>query len=219
MAVSGLALFAFLLVHLGGNLTLFASDGGRLFNSYAHHLESVGPLLVAAELGLIALCLLHAVAGVSVALGKRRARETDYAVYASKGGPSHQTLSSRYMIVTGLVLLAFIPLHVWMFKYNYGHGHPTVLHNGQAIKNLYATVQAEFQKPLVVWGYVAAMLLLGFHLRHAFWSALQSLGAMSPRLSPLIYAAGLVLAVLVAGGFLLLPVYIHIACPLAGGAP
>jgi succinate dehydrogenase / fumarate reductase cytochrome b subunit len=59
MALSGIALMLFLIVHLGGNLTLFACDGGALFNTYAHHLESLGPLLYVAEAGLLAIFLLH----------------------------------------------------------------------------------------------------------------------------------------------------------------
>jgi succinate dehydrogenase / fumarate reductase cytochrome b subunit len=219
-ALSGIALMLFLVVHLGGNLTLFAGDGGRLFNTYAHHLESLGPLLYAAEAGLLAIFLFHAVSGIQVQLDKWKARPAGYAVSATKGGPSRQTIASRSMIVTGLVLLVFVPLHVWMFKFNGGQPHGMVELHGKSVKNLYASVAAAFESPVIAYGYVAVMALLGFHLRHGFWSALQSLGAMSPRLSPAIYAVGLLFAVAMAGGFLALPLWIHLgACCGAGGAP
>jgi len=208
MAVTGIALMLFLIVHLGGNLTLFAADGGKLFNSYAHHLESVGPLLLVAEAGLLAIFLFHVFSAFSVYFEKRRARPDRYAVVDSKGGPSKQTLASRSMIVTGILLLAFIPLHVWMFKFNQGRGFTTQDLHGQAVKDLYLVVLYAFKDPAKAWTYAVIMFLLGFHLRHGFWSSLQSLGAMSPKLSPAIYTIGLVFAVLMAGGFLVLPLYL-----------
>jgi succinate dehydrogenase / fumarate reductase cytochrome b subunit len=207
-AASGLALFLFLIVHLIGNLTIFAGNGGALFNTYAHHLESLGPLLWAMEIGLVALFVGHAVMGIKVYLTKLAARPQAYAVSATKGGPSRMTVASKYMILTGVVLAVFIPLHVIMFKYNWGHGHEMTEVHGRQVKDLYATVVAAFKNPAITWSYVAVMVFLGFHLRHAFWSALQSLGAMSPRCSGPIYAAGLVFAILLAGGFIALPIWI-----------
>lgn len=208
MAVSGIALMLFLVAHLGGNLTLFACDGGALFNSYAHHLESLGPLLYVAEAGLLAIFLLHVVSAFGVYAGKLRARPDAYAVEDSKGGPSRKTLASRSMIVTGVLLLAFVPLHVWMFKFNQGRGFTTVDLHGQPVKDLYLVVLYAFKEPAKAWAYAGIMFLLGFHLRHGFWSSLQSLGAMSPRLSPVFYGAGLLFALLMAGGFVALPLYL-----------
>lgn len=208
MAVTGIALMLFLVVHLGGNLTLFACDGGRLFNAYAHHLESLGPLLVVAEAGLLAIFLFHVVSAFTVYVEKVRARPDGYAVVDTKGGPSRKTLASRSMIVTGVLLLLFIPLHVWMFKFNQGRGFTVMDVHGKDVKDLYLVVLYAFKEPAKAWSYAVVMFLLGFHLRHGFWSSLQSLGAMSPRLSPAIYSLGLVFALLMAGGFLVLPLYL-----------
>lgn len=215
--LSGLMLIGFVCVHLAGNLTLLARDGGKLFNSYAHHLESLGPLLYAMEIGLIAVFLLHIGSAISVRLSQKEARPTPYAVAASKGGPSKQSLSSRSMLITGLLLAGFVVLHVKMFKY--GPVYETTLKDGTVVRDLYKLVVEEFSKPVVTWIYVAIMLMLGLHLRHGFWSALQSLGALKPKCSCCVYAAGLVFAILLAGGFLLLPLY-FLYCPAAtGGAP
>jgi len=80
--------------------------------------------------------------------------------------------------------------------------------HGKEMKDLYLVVLYAFKDPAKAWAYAIVMFLLGFHLRHGFWSSLQSLGAMSPKLSPLVYCAGLVFAVLMASGFLALPLYL-----------
>jgi succinate dehydrogenase / fumarate reductase cytochrome b subunit len=209
MAVSGILLMLFLVVHLGGNLTMFVPDGGAMFNAYADKLHSLGPLLYIAEAGLLAIFLFHVIAAFQVHAEKRRARPDHYAVSASKGGPSKNTIASRSMIYTGIILLLFIPAHIWMFKFNAGQSFEYSAVDGKEIKDLYAVVVNAFQKPAIAFGYTAVMLLLGLHLRHGFWSGLQSLGAMCPKGSAIIYTAGLVFAVLLAGGFLLLPLYFY----------
>jgi succinate dehydrogenase / fumarate reductase cytochrome b subunit len=209
--LTGLLLVGFLFAHLGGNLTMLV--GPKLFNDYTHHLESLGVLLWIAEIVLLSIFVAHVVGALKVQAEKRRARPRGYAVTASKGGPSRMTLASRSMIVTGLVLLVFLPLHVWMFKFNQGNPSPTMTLNGKEVRDLYRIVLDAFRNPAIAWGYVAVMVLLGSHLRHGFWSALQSLGANNPRWSPLIYSLGLVVAVLLAIGFIVLPIYMCYAAP------
>lgn len=219
MAVSGIFLMLFLIVHLAGNLTLFVS--ADLFNSYAHHLESLGPLLYVAEAGLLAIFLFHVVTAFQVHAEKKRARPDAYAVTASKGGPSKMTVASKSMIYTGLILLVFIPAHIWMFKFNKGEEIPKTELHGAEVKDLYQVVETAFTNPAIAFGYTAVMLLLGLHLRHGFWSSLQSLGALCPRGAGAIYAGGFVFALLVAGGFLVLPLYMFFSNCLSctGGAP
>lgn len=208
MALSGIFLMLFLIVHLAGNLTMFA-PGSELFNQYAHKLESMGVLLYIAEAGLLAIFLFHVVAAIQVHWSKKNARSGRYAMTASKGGPSKMTVASRSMIITGLILLLFIPIHIWMFKFNMGEAHPMAVVDGKPVKDLYLVVVESFKNPFIAFGYTLVMLLLGLHLRHGFWSALQSLGAMSPRWTPAIYTLGLLFAILMAGGFLLLPMYFY----------
>jgi len=212
--LAGLLLVAFLCVHLGGNLTLLVNPD--LFNTYTHHLESLGPLLYLAEIGLLALFIIHATLAIGVQLEKRRARPNAYAKTASKGGPSRQTLASRSMIVTGLILLVYLPLHVWMFKYNAGRPSPTVILDGREMRDLYTIVLIAFKQPLIAWGYAIVMGLLGFHLRHGFWSAFQSLGTLSPRLLPVFYGLGMVVAIILAGGFVILPLWLLYVVPAPG---
>jgi len=222
--ITGLLLVGFVIAHLVGNMTLFIPDGGHAFNAYAHFLETAvhGWLLIAFEVGLIAVFLFHMVAAVTVAVkDKTGARPKGYAVTKDAGGKSRKSLSSRSMIITGVVLIVFVVLHVNMFKfadhtlisYEDGRAVPVTVEEGAghpegAVKDLYAVVVTEFNKPLVAAFYVLVMILLGMHLRHGFWSAFQSLGWNSDRHMELMQGAARAVSVLLAVGFLILPLFI-----------
>lgn len=203
--VTGLALVAFLIVHLLGNFTLFG--GPDMFNSYAHFLENVGHgvVIYAAEAGLILIFVLHIVTTLQVRASKAKARSQGYVVSGDAGGASRKTSSSMYMALTGSLLLAFVVLHVMHFKY--GPKDMVMLH-GEEVKDLYSLVVSEFKSfPMVVL-YVTAMAMLGMHLRHGVWSALQSLALTKPSLSRPLYVGGAAFGVVLAVGFLLLPLII-----------
>jgi len=210
---TGLIWTLFLIGHLVGNLTLFSSDG-TAFNKYAHFLESTGALLILAELSLIVFILMHAVSGIQVWLGKRKARPEDYKLYKTAGAKSKQSLSSKTMIISGSLIMLFIVLHVATFKFNLhlaASDIPKVVIPGieGEIRDLYQIVRDTFKNPAAAFGYTFFMIFIGFHLRHGIWSALQSLGAMKPKLSPIIYTIAGLLATLIAVGFLSIPLYIY----------
>lgn len=207
--LTGLGLCLFVLGHLLGNLQLFVN--AELFNGYAQKLESLGPILWLIELALIAVFASHAALGVSIALKKQKARPVKYSMYKSAGGNSKQSTSSKSMIVTGSIILLFTIIHVITFKFGPGikEGYVTTLH-GEEARDMYKLVIEKFQNPLYAFGYSGIMLLLGLHLRHGFWSAFQSLGANNKKYSSTIYAGGLIFAVLMALGFLVLPMWIFL---------
>ena len=209
--LTGLLLSGFVVAHLVGNLLLLV--GQEAFNEYAYFLEHFGHgyAVYLAEVGLIAIFLFHAVSGIQVALDRRRARSSRYQKSVSAGGSSRLTLASRSMIVTGTVLLLFVPLHVAMFKYGVAAEtvHMTTV-DGEPFRDLYRLVVDWFSHGPTVAAYVAVMLLLGTHLRHGFWSAFQSLGATNPRYMPLIHGVGIAFAVAIAFGFLFIPVYMFL---------
>jgi succinate dehydrogenase / fumarate reductase cytochrome b subunit len=206
--LTGLLAMLFIVAHLAGNLTLL---GGRdAFNTYAEALHRLGALVYVAEVGLLVLFAAHAVSAIQVFLQKRAARQIRYTVARSKGPPSHQTLSSRTMIVTGIVLLVFLVWHVIQFRF--GTYYTTVL-GGAEVRDLYRLVWEVFQSPVWVAIYVAVMILLGFHLRHGFWSAFQSIGLLNASARPFAYGAGIVFAVAMAVGFLILPIYMMLVAP------
>ena len=213
-AITGLGLVIYTIAHLLGNLALLRGDPDP-FNKYAHFLESLGWFLVIIELGLLAFFLFHIFMGITVWLDKRRARPEAYVKKTDAKGASKMTFSSKTMIYSGLILLLFLIVHVKTFKYGPGmeEGYITIV-NGVPMRDLYRLVIEIFSDKWYVLGYVGAMVFLGFHLRHGFWSAFQSLGMQHPRLTPLIYAVGIVLAIILAVGFLFLPIWIY----LKGGA-
>lgn len=213
--ITGLVLCVFILEHLSGNLLLLHKNAGP-FNRYAHWLHSLGEVLIVIELGLVAVFAVHIIMGISVAVRKTEARPRAmrYFKTAGAGQPSRKSLSSVSMLVTGIVLLAFVIIHLKMFKFGpgveaeYVDAHLTEIH-GEEVRDIYRLVEEEFSNIWTVIGYVAVMLLLGLHLRHGFWSAFQSIGIGYPRYAPFIYAVGIVFAAAMAVGFLLLPIIIY----------
>ena len=205
--VTGLALILFIVGHLAGNLLLLMPTG-ELFNIYAHKLASLGVLLYVIEAGLTLFFLTHAYTGIQIARNKAKARPVKYEVYKTQGGKSKQNISSRSMIVTGIVLLVFLVLHLLHFKY--GVYHYTEIEGIGKVRDLYKTVVDYFANPLNVAFYVAVMILLGSHLRHGFWSALQSLGAMKPKFSNSIYGFGVILGFVISVGFLVIPIWLYV---------
>lgn len=208
MAISGLALVGFIVTHLLGNLQLYGD--GVAFNKYAQGLHDLGPLLWVAEIGLIGVFLLH----IAIALGlqgtnRKAAGGSRYAVpQKTKGGPSQMSPLSRNMFITGSVIFIFVVVHVMHMKY--GLFSPDAINeqvNGEKF-DLYIRVVDAFQNPIWVAFYVGVMLFLGGHLRHGFWSAFQSLGALNHRLEKPAIAAALVVAFIMAAGFLGIPLFI-----------
>lgn len=208
--LTGLGLVVFVIVHLGGNLTLFSSNP-EIFNEYAKKLHDLGFLLYVLEIGLLAVFIFHIVSALLVYFSKRKARNSRYYKRGNAGGASKKSLSSVSMIYTGIILLAFVVWHLIALKFGPGieQGYVTTI-NGETARDLHRLVYEYFANPLNVALYVIVMVLLGFHLRHGFWSAFQSLGASHPKYSPVISTTGFVLAILLAVGFLLIPIWIFI---------
>jgi len=215
--LTGILLMGFIVAHLSGNLLLLA--GQDAFNAYAHSLESLGVLLYVAEAGLAGIFLLHALSALNVWIDNRRGRNTANAITQGKGGQSLMTVSSRSMVVTGVVLLAFTVIHVAHFKLGPGvdRGYIATLH-GEQVRDLYRLVIEEFKDPVIVSAYMAVMVLLGLHLRHGFWSAFHSIGLLNRRIRPLAFAAGFFFALAIAVGFLILPLYIFLFVEVPGSA-
>lgn len=212
--ITGVLLVLFVIGHLSGNLSLLSSDP-NVFNKYSAFLHGFGSLLYVVEIGLALVILIHAYIGIAIAMRKAKARKDGYQMQKSKGGPSKQSISSRTMIITGLVLLVFLVIHLKQFRFGPGidHGYRAMV-DGKEMYDLHKLTAETFQHVEWVIVYVGVMILLGFHLRHGIWSALQSLGAMRPRYTPIIYSLALILGILLAVGFLILPIWLY----MKGGA-
>jgi len=192
MAVTGLSFCGFLGAHLAGNLTLYG--GADAFNSYAAHLHSLGPLLTVAELGLLALFVVHVVTGLVLFLQNLKARPQRYAVDRSAGG---RTLGSRTMPYTGALIFLFIIYHLMNFHF-VDKSHTTI----------FAIVAGTFANPVQMALYITAMVVVAVHVSHGFWSLFQTLGANHPKYMPAIKILGLLFALVVGVGFGFIPIYV-----------
>ena len=211
IALSGFGLVAFVILHLLGNLSLYCSQGIH-FNAYAAKLEGFGSLLTVAEIGLLLVFLVH----IGSALGSKKknldARPERYRAWKSKGGETPSNLSSRTMAISVILILAFVVIHVWQFRFGAGlaQGYAVTAENGkEEIRDLYRLVVEILKNPAWASFYVVAMILLGIHLRHGVWSAFQSMGWTSRRMNRNFRIVCSVLGVILAVGFLFIPVWIY----------
>lgn len=177
MALTGAALFLFVIGHLVGNLQVFGPP--ELINTYAHFLKSKPGLLWGARLGLLVMVALHIAAAVTLSAANKAARPEPYAGKSAYGS----TVQSRYMLVSGLVIAAFVVYHLAHFTALLpginGVGDfrklTTVLH-GETVPDVYAMMVLGFQVWWVVLFYLVAQALLFMHLSHGVASMFQSLG-------------------------------------------
>ena len=202
VGTTGLLLFAYLVLHLVGNLLVFA--GQNTFNKYAHALVS-NPLVVPAEIGLAAVFLLHVYKTVAMWLRNQAARPAGYEKKRWAGHTSRKSLSSTTMIWTGLIMLLFVGVHLQQFKFGawYEVGDPP-------IRDLYRTEAETFTSPAWVAIYVFCMVLVGFHLRHGISSAFQSLGVDHPVYTKRLVLVGTIVAVAIAAGFAVIPIWVYV---------
>lgn len=201
IAFSGLCLFAFLITHLAGNLLFIL--GPDAFNEYSHRLVS-NPLIYFAEAGLLAVFLLHVVKAVWVVVSNQMARPARYAKHTwakTKSSRSRKSWASASMIITGTLILLFIVTHLATFKF--GHYYETP----DGVRDLYRLQVEVFANPAYVGFYLLCMGVVFLHLWHGLSSAAQSFGIDHPTWTPRVLTTSRVLAVLIAGGFFILPIY------------
>jgi succinate dehydrogenase / fumarate reductase cytochrome b subunit len=204
IGVTGLALFLYLVIHIIGNLVVFL--GPAAFNKYAFTLES-NPVLPIIELLLLSVFVIHIYKTVRMFLGNQSTRPVAYVQKKSAGRPSRKTFASSTMIVSGLWLLAFLLVHVKAFHDGWGHQYEWPAGG----RDLYRQEMETFTNPLMVGFYVLSMLVVGSHLWHGVSSGVQSLGADHPRWTPRVLLFGKTMAVLIAGGFIVIALWAHFA--------
>lgn len=203
MAVSGAVFIGFVLTHMYGNLKAFS--GHDAYNEYAEHLREIGePLLPHGGLlwilrtGLIVALVVHVYAAAALWRRAGKARTVKYVVKKNV----HSSFSSRWMRWGGLTLLLFLVWHLL----NFTIGKVNV--QGGATDDPYNLLVDTFDVWWLTLIYLIAMAALAMHLHHGVWSAAQTLGLTNNdkarRNAKMI---GWVLAVVVAGGFSLVPIF------------
>jgi succinate dehydrogenase / fumarate reductase cytochrome b subunit len=202
IGITGVLLFLYLLIHIAGNLIVFL--GPAAFNKYAFTLES-NALLPLVELVLLSWFVVHIYKTVRMFLSNQAARPVAYARKKSAGYTSRKTFASSTMIVSGLWLFVFLLIHVKAFHDGWGNQYEWPAGG----RDLYRQEMEAFQNPVMVAFYVISMIVVGSHLWHGISSAFQSLGVDKPAWTRFILPAGKVIAVLIAGGFIVIALWAH----------
>lgn len=202
--ITGLGLSLFVLFHMVGNL-VFLSDRDA-YNQLAHNINSLSFLLYGVELILLVAVVFHGVVGISIRFNSKRSRPESYNKLKSAGTPSKQSISSRSMAITGIVVLGFLTWHLLSFKF--GTYYSTTV-NGETMRDLSRLVGEKFHNPIYAFGYGILITFLGLHLRHGIWSAGQSLGVLEGKVSYLVYKLSSLLAIAITIGFIAVPITVY----------
>jgi len=202
MALTGLFLIAFLIVHLIGNLQLLHDDQGRAFNTYAEFMGTNGLIQIISKVNFT-LILLHALWGLFLTIRNRAARGPQGYIVVKNSSP----WTSRNMGILGTLVLVFLVVHIKDFYAQVHFGTvPPKEYDGQQVKDLYTVVSTWFDKGWYVALYVFCMGALGFHLWHGFESAFQTLGLSHPKYTPIIKFIGRAFSVVVPALFAIIPI-------------
>lgn len=206
VALTGLALLGFVTGHLIGNLQIYLPP--VWINSYARHLENLGPLLWVIRLSMLVMIGLHIATTIQLTLENRAARPDRYAVSA----PQASTVASRTMILSGLVVLAFVIFHILHYTVRLRHpewGEETfALGDGEMVRDVYRMMIEGFKNAAVSAFYILGVFLLCLHLSHGIASMFQTLGLNSPKVRCALTVLGRAYAWLLFIGYASIPVSI-----------
>ncbi len=206
MALTGLFLCAFLVVHLAGNLLTLIPDGGETFNAFAHFM-STNIVIRLLEVVLFAGFLVHIVQSIVIVWKNRKSRGITYRVQAKAPGVAW---SAQNMGLLGAIIFVFLVVHIRDFFVEARFYPERLGRDAQGFVDLYSEVVQAFASLPYVMLYVVAMVVLGAHLWHGFQSAFRSLGIMHIRWTPMIVWSGRLFTVVITGGFILIAVYWYV---------
>jgi succinate dehydrogenase / fumarate reductase cytochrome b subunit len=200
MAITGLIGFGFSLGHMSGHLITFR--GPEAYNAYAHFLQQTKPLLWGTRIVLLLSVILHAQAAFTLWSRNHSARPRRY----KQRKDIATNYAARTMRYGGVFLLLFLAYHIAHFTLG-----ATSRLDGVPFQasNPYNNVVFSFQQPVIAGLYIAAMVVLGFHLYHGVWSLMQSLGLEHPRFNRFRREVAIVGTLLVVIGFIIVPVAVQ----------
>jgi succinate dehydrogenase / fumarate reductase cytochrome b subunit len=201
VAITGVILMLFVIGHLLGNLQIFL--GPRWINDYAQHLRDLGPFLWLIRIVLLISVALHIYFTILLAIENRRARPSNY----EKREYVKASFASRHMVVSGLVVLAFIVFHVLHFTARrFNARFPLLKTDPLNHYDVYSMMVYGFQNIYVSTFYIIGLFLLTLHLTHGSSSFFQSLGLNDQKLTPGLAFGGRVFAWLLFVGYTAIPV-------------
>ncbi len=197
MAIAGLFLILFLLVHLGINLFLLSEDPTP-FNKAAHFM-AINPIVKIFEIVLIGGFLIHILWGLVLQIQNWLARPIRY----KKTAETQTSFFSKYMIYLGGIIFVFLIIHFVNFYFV-----KLGLIEGDH-ENFYGMAHDLFQIPGYIIFYMFSFLILAFHLHHGFQSAFQTFGLNHDKYTPVIKGIGLIYSIVVPLGFSIIPIVIY----------
>lgn len=201
MAITGISLVAFLLVHCGVNALIFFNDGGEKFNSAAEFMGT-NWLIRTMEIGLFLGLFLHIAQGLYLAYDNNLKRKNKY---GKSAGSANSKWYSRSMGLLGTLILIFLILHLKHFWVT--SRFTDIITSGEM--TLFEEMQTIFASGWVVVIYVAGCISLAYHLMHGFSSAFQSLGLNHNAYNQIIHNTGMCFSILIPMLFAAMPVAMH----------
>ncbi len=209
MAVSGVVWVVYVIGHMAGNLQFFL--GPDAINAYAMALRDMGPLLWLARIVFAGALIVHVWSGILVWAENKKARPVPYAKTEYK----ETTLSSRWMIYTGIFLFLFIIYHVLHYTLHITNPEYATLTDSKGQFDVYTMMVMGFSNPVIAIIYILGMIFLALHLKHAIKSMFQTIGWNNPDWRPRLRIIAATVAIVVAAGFISLPLSVWLG--LAGG--
>ena len=195
MAISGLLLSFFMAFHLFGNLFLFVSE--EAFNSYVDKLKYLGFLIRIAEFFLLTFVLSHEYSGLLLWRKNRQAKKNTNS-YSKENTSS----SARYAAFTGSFIFIFLVTHWATFWYKFNFGP-----KDQSYYDVVVGDQVGFANPFFAVFYIVAIAMLGYHLKHGFVSAGQTLGIVGTKYERQYNSLSTIFWLWIPLGFISIPVW------------
>lgn len=214
MALTGIFLISFLLIHVGLNACIFndlpyfnSQDNGSMFNRAAHFMGASLVIRIL-EIGLFAGFILHIVQGYAVEAKNRSMRKQGYEVGLSNRGSKWY---SRSMAILGTLVFIFLVVHIAHFwvPARITHNLEPVTYGYTETHNSFLRMYEVFQNPLVVILYLVGVLALAYHLFHGFHSAFRSLGVHNRKYLSMLQTLGYWFTIIVCLLFALMPISMY----------
>ena len=202
MALTGLFLITFLMVHAGVNACIFLNDHGETFNTVAHFM-SHNWIVRFLEVGLFVMIFIHIIQGLIVWKQNASSRPVGYKMNKPQ---KNSTWYSRSMGILGTLLLLFLVMHISHFFI----GTKVALYGGDQPTNLFEEMQEIFSHSWIVVLYMLGLISLFWHLLHGFQSAFQTFGLNHKRYTPLIKAIGTGYSIIICILFALMPLSVYL---------
>ena len=191
VAITGILFCLFLLFHLVNNLVIYT--GEENFNYLVSSLEKIKPLIRLLEVVLLTILVVHISNSVYLSIQSRKSGNQTSLSNVKK---SNAPLSSRTMLFTGSVLFIFIVVHLSTFWFNF-----QLTDDHDAYYNMVTNSAIGFGNIFITILYLVAMVILGFHLKHGFSSAIQTLGIKDTSIGKVVSTIGVVFWLIIPAGF------------------